>query len=231
MDNSQREPGRLGGSSPRTRVRRLPDLARYDREAIHAILDATSICHLGVVLGGEPLVLPNLHRRDGDSLLLHGSASNRAMGAALEAARVCVTVTIVDGIVAARSAFNSSIAYRSAVVFGPATLVEDPEEHAHALDLLTNGVIPGRTAELRRPSESELRRTKVLRVAIEEASAKVNAGPPGDDDEDLEGAAWGGVIPLERRWGAPVPAPDGAVGRGEVAPDASIRQMLERPAW
>ena len=231
MADSRSGANALGGSTPRTRVRRLPELARYDRDTVHGILDATSVCHLGVVVDGEALVLPTLHRRDGDDLLIHGSRSNRAMAAALAAPRVCVTVTIIDGLRVARSAFNSSVAYRSAVVFGPATLVEDGAEHAIALDLLTDGVIPGRVGELRRPTASELSRTKVLRVHIEEASAKVSSGPPGDDDEDLEAGAWAGVLPIERRWGAPLPAPDGAVGRGEVPLDPSIQHLLEGPAW
>lgn len=222
----------VGGSSPRSRLRRLPELGRYERAQVYEVIDATSVCHLGLDLDGAPLVLPMLHRRDGDHLLLHGSRSNRILNAAAQAPAVCVAVTLIDGLIVARSAFNSSVAYRSAVVFGPAQLLTGAEEREHALDLLTDGALPGRVAEVRRPSPDELRRTAVLRVAIEEASAKVSEGPPaGEAEEDLEGPAWAGVVPLRSSWGEPEPARDGRVGRGEVALPPSIQGLGGRRAW
>lgn len=223
--------GSIGGRGPRSRLRRRPAKGRYERAEVYDVLDATSVCHLGLEVDGGPLVLPMLHQRDGDSVLLHGSQSNRILSAATAAPSVCVAVTIVDGLIVARSAFASSVAYRSAVVFGSARLVTDADEREAALDLLTDGVLPGRVAELRRPTQGELKRTAVLRVAIEEASAKVSEGPPRDEVEDLEGPAWAGVVPLRSSWAEPEPAPDGAVGRGEVPLPPSVHGLTGRRAW
>lgn len=208
-----------------TRLRRLPEKAVMDDEGIFAIVDASRLAHVGVVLDDVPVVLPTLVLRQGRTLLLHGSRSSRLLRAMLEAERLCVTVTVVDGLIVARSAFESSVAYRSAVLFGCAERIDDEAEKLAALDALTDGVIPGRTAELRRPSASELRRTTVLRFTIEEASGKVGDGWPTDEPSDVESPVWAGTVPLERRWGVPSPAPDGAVGRGEVDLPASIGRL------
>ena len=139
-----------------------------------------------------------------------------------------MTVTLVDGLIVARSTFESSVAFRSAVVFGPAELIEDPDERSMGLDRLIEGLIPGRSAEVRASKPDELRRTSVVRVRIVEASAKISAGPPEDGPEDVLGDAWAGVVPLETRWGTPQPAGDGAVGRGEIPIPASVRNLGRR---
>jgi hypothetical protein len=215
----------LGGATSLSRLRRLPEKGAYDAETIHAILDATSVCHVATVVDGQPIVLPSLHARDGDSLLLHGSRSSRLLRAMVAAESVCVAVTLVDGLVVARSTFESSVAYRSAVVFGPAELLDDPDERSIALDRLIDGLLPGRSAEVRPSTPEELRRTSVVRVRIAEASAKVSVGPPDDGPDDVLGDAWAGVVPLETRWGVPEPAPDGAVGRGEVPVPPSVLNL------
>ena len=217
----------LGGTTNRTRLRRLPEKAAYDAATIHAIVDATSVCHVATVVDGHPLVLPSLHVRHDDTLLLHGSRSSRLLRAMVAAESVCVAVTLVDGLIVARSTFESSVAYRSAVLFGPAELVDDATEQSVAIDRLIDGLLPGRSGEVRASTPDELRRTSVVRVRIVEASAKFSEGPPEDSPEDLAGSAWAGVVPLETRWGTPQPAPDGAVGRGEIPIPASV-EALER---
>lgn len=206
----------IGGTSDLSRLRRLPELGSYDRAVIYPLLDATSVCHVGTIVEGTPLVLPSLHVRDGDSLLIHGSRSSRLLRSMTDLDRVCVSVTLVDGLIVARSSFNSSVAYRSVTVFGPAAKVEGAEERRRALDLLIDGILPGRSGEVRASTPPELRRTTVLRVGIEEASAKVSEGPPEDDPEDVDGGAWAGVLPQRVVLDSPVPASDGAVGRGEI---------------
>ncbi len=219
----------IGGESDRTRVRREPHKARYERDDVYAIVDATWLCSIGVIVDGSPLVLPSIYVRDGDSLLLHGSISALLLRAMEAGERVCVNVTLTDGLIVARSAFNSSVAYRSAVLFGSATRVEEPGEVERALDLLTDAVLPGRTEEVRRPTPSELRRTGVVRFTIEEASAKVSEGPPNDEVEDLEGPTWAGTVPIERSYGSPVLAPD---LNDSVSPElpASVSKLLDRNA-
>ncbi|MEI8264019.1 MAG: pyridoxamine 5'-phosphate oxidase family protein, partial [Actinomycetes bacterium] len=174
----------IGGASPRSRLRRLPELGSYDADEIYPILDATTLCHLATIVDGQPMVLPSLHVRAGRTLLVHGSRSSRILRSMTEAPSVCVSVTIVDGLIVARSTFNSSMAYRSVSVFGPARLLDGEEKEA-ALEKLINGIIPGRSSEVRPSSESEISRTSVLEVTIEEASAKISVGPPDDDDEDV----------------------------------------------
>jgi nitroimidazol reductase NimA-like FMN-containing flavoprotein (pyridoxamine 5'-phosphate oxidase superfamily) len=217
----------IGGSTPRSRLRRLPELAEYERSGVYEILDAESVCHVGTVVDGLPLVLPTLYVRDEDRLLLHGSRSSRLLSSMVQLPSVCVTVTLVDGLVVARSTFHSTVAYRSAAVFGPARLVEGTERRS-ALDKLIEGVLPGRTLETRRSTASELRRTKVVEVLIEEASAKISVGPPEDEESDIDGPAWGGVIPYRTLYGPAEPAPDGAVGRGEIPIPPSVRRFIER---
>jgi nitroimidazol reductase NimA-like FMN-containing flavoprotein (pyridoxamine 5'-phosphate oxidase superfamily) len=179
----------------RIRVKREPQRARYDRETIEAILDEALICHLGFEVEGQPYVIPTLHARVGDRLYVHGSAASRLLRHLAGGARVCVTVTLVDGLVLARSVFNHSVNYRSAVVFGTATLVEDAEKR-EALRALTEQLAPGRWDEARQPTEQELKATWILSLPIDEASAKVRTGPEEDEPEDLDLPVWAGVVPV-----------------------------------
>jgi hypothetical protein len=194
--------------SARTRVKRVHDLAAYDRATIDAILDAALVCHLGFVHDGQPYVIPTLHARIGDLLYVHGSSASRTVRALGEGIPACVTVTLVDGIVLARSVFEHSINYRSVVVLGTATPVVDPAEKLAALEAFTEQVLPGRWADARQPSRRELKATGVLSLPIDEASAKVRAGGPDDGaTPDAELDVWAGHIPLVTRALAPVPDP------------------------
>jgi nitroimidazol reductase NimA-like FMN-containing flavoprotein (pyridoxamine 5'-phosphate oxidase superfamily) len=179
----------------RIRVKREPQRARYDRETIEAILDEALVCHLGFEVDGQPYVIPTLHARVGDRLYVHGSAASRLLRHLAGGARACVTVTLVDGLVLARSVFNHSVNYRSAVVFGTATLVEDAEKR-EALRALTEQLAPGRWDEARQPTEQELKATWILSLPIDEASAKVRTGPEEDEPEDLDLPVWAGVVPV-----------------------------------
>jgi uncharacterized protein len=193
--------------SERSRVRRAPARADYDRATIDAILDEALVAHLGFVAEGQPYVIPTLHARVGDEVLVHGSAASRMvtmLGAGLPA---CLTVTLVDGLVLARSAFHHSMNYRSVVVLGTARFVEGPEERERALEAFTEKLLPGRWDEVRPPTRQELKGTRVLALPLDEASAKVRTGAPVDDDEDYASDAWAGVVPLTLTPGAPVPDP------------------------
>jgi nitroimidazol reductase NimA-like FMN-containing flavoprotein (pyridoxamine 5'-phosphate oxidase superfamily) len=192
----------------RTTVRRQPDRGRYDRAQVHAILDEGLVAHVGLVSGDGPVVIPMLYGRDGDRLLLHGSTASRLMRSGAKGLAMCVTVTLVDGLVLARSAFHHSMNYRSVVVFGQATPVADLDERRAALDLLVDHIVPGRGADVRPPSDKELRSTLVLALPLDECSVKLRTGPPLDDEEDLDRFTWAGVVPLTTVPGAPVPAPD-----------------------
>ena len=192
----------------RTTPSRNPDRVSYDRAAAHAILDEALVCHVGFVVDGRPVVLPQLHARADDVLYLHGSTGARSMRAGSAGLDVCVTVTLVDGLVLARSAFHHSINYRSVVVHGTATVVDDAVEKAAALDLLVNSVVARRTVATRAPSRKELAATSVLRLPLSEVSVKVRSGPPVDDDADLGLPHWAGILPLATTAGPPVPAPD-----------------------
>jgi nitroimidazol reductase NimA-like FMN-containing flavoprotein (pyridoxamine 5'-phosphate oxidase superfamily) len=187
----------------RNRVRRLPDKARYDEAAVHAVLDAGLVAHAGFVQDGAPVVIPMLYAREGATLLLHGAGKARVMKLLASGAPVCVNVTLLDGIVAARSAFNSSMNYRSAVVFGRGRVIEGEAARLHALERISEHVFAGRWAELRAPHPRELRMTGVVEVAIESASAKIAAGPPNDEPDDYALAVWAGVIPIATTFGAP----------------------------
>jgi uncharacterized protein len=200
-------------ASPRTAPTRLRERVSYDRATVHAVLDEALVCHVGFVVDGRPVVLPQLHARVGDTLYLHGSTGARALGSARDGGLdVCVTVTLVDGLVLARSAFHHSINYRSVVAHGTAHVVTDPAEKTAALDALVDGVVPGRSAGTRGPDRRELAATTVLRLPLAEVSVKVRAGDPQDDPEDLAGPHWAGVLPLSTVAGAPVPASDLAEG-------------------
>lgn len=193
--------------TPRTRLVREAERAVYDREAAYRILDEGFLCHVGFVIDGQPFVIPTSYGRKGDSLLIHGSAASRMLRQMKESLPVCVTVTLLDGIVLARSIFNHSMNYRSVVVLGKATLVDDPAEKIEALRLLSEHILPGRWADSRQPHQRELKATSVLRVPIEEFSAKVRTGPPIDDEEDYSFPTWAGVVPLEMKAGAPIDDP------------------------
>ncbi|MFI2074377.1 MULTISPECIES: pyridoxamine 5'-phosphate oxidase family protein [Streptomyces] len=200
----------------RTTPTRARERASYDRARVHAILDAGYVCHLGFVRDGAPAVLPTLYGRIGERLYVHGSTGSRPLraagGAGEEGMPVCVTVTHVDGLVLARSAFHHSLNYRSVVVHGRARQVTDPAELTAALDALVDQVVPGRAADSRPASPKELAATAVLRLDLEEVSAKVREGGPNDDPEDLSLPHWSGVVPVARSYGAPVPADDLAPG-------------------
>jgi uncharacterized protein len=191
--------------SGKTRVRRLPERGRYDRDTIYAILDEALICHVGFVVEGHPVVIPTIHTRVGDDLYFHGSPAAGMLRNLREGADACVNVTLVDGLVLARSAFHHSMNYRSVVVFGKAEEVTDREEKLRVLAALVEHVCRGRSADARGPNEKELKQTIVLRIAIREASAKVRTGPPGDEPEDYALPVWAGVLPLTLMPGAPVP--------------------------
>jgi uncharacterized protein len=190
--------------TPRTRLVREADRAVYDREAVYRILDEGFLCHVGFVVDGQPFVIPTSYGRKDTSLYIHGSAASRMLRQMKDGVPVCVTVTLLDGLVLARSIFNHSMNYRSVVVLGKATLVEDAEEKIAALRLLSEHILPGRWADARQPNERELKATSVLRLPIEEFSAKVREGPVVDDEEDYSFPTWAGVVPLEMKTGTPI---------------------------
>src|SRR5271167_527045 len=193
--------------SARTRLVREADRAVYDRAAAYRILDEGFICHVGFVVDGQPFVIPTGYGRVGDNLYIHGSAASRMLRRVDEGIPVCVTVTLLDGLVLARSIFNHSMNYRSVVILGTAHAVTGPEEKLDALRLLSEHILPGRWAESRQPNEKELKKTLVMRLSIEEFSAKVRQGPPVDDEEDYAFPTWAGVIPLEMFAGKPINDP------------------------
>jgi nitroimidazol reductase NimA-like FMN-containing flavoprotein (pyridoxamine 5'-phosphate oxidase superfamily) len=188
----------------RTRVVREADRAVYDRETVYRILDEGFLCHAGFVVDGQPFVIPTSYGRKDASLYIHGSAASRMLRQFKEGVPVCITVTLLEGLVLARSIFNHSMNYRSAVILGKATLVDDPAEKLEALRLLSEHIIPGRWADSRQPNERELKATSVLHVPIEEFSAKVRQGPAVDDEEDYAFPTWAGVVPLEMVAGKPI---------------------------
>jgi uncharacterized protein len=193
--------------SERTRVRRAPARARYERATIDAILDEALVAHLGFAVDGQPYVIPTLQARVGDTVYVHGSAASRAIRTLGAGAPACLTVTLVDGLVLARSAFHHSMNYRSVVVLGEARPVFDPDEMLVALEAFTERVAAGRWGEVRAPSAKELKGTRALAMTLDEASAKVRSGPPVDDEEDYALDVWAGVIPLTLTAGAPVDDP------------------------
>lgn len=194
---------------PRTTPTRSRERVGYDRTAVHAVLDEATVCHVGFVVDGEPVVLPQLHVRVGDQLYLHGSTGARALRmAAGPGLPVCVTATLVDGLVLARSAFHHSINYRSVVAHGTALVVIDAVEKSKVLTALVEAVVPGRSSEVREPSARELAATTVLRLPLREVSLKARTGPPGDDPDDAALPYWSGVLPVTTTTGRPVPAHD-----------------------
>jgi uncharacterized protein len=208
------------------RFRRRPDRGSYDRAAIDAILDEALFCHLGFVHEGRPLVIPTLHARVGDNVYVHGSAASRMLRTLGDGAAACLTVTLVDGLVLARSAFHHSVNYRSVVLTGRATPITVVEEKGRALEAFVEQLVRGRWADVRPPTAKELRVTAVLRMAIDEASAKVRTGPPLDDEEDYELDAWAGVLPLRLEPGAALP--DERL-RPDIDPPAYVRRYRRPP--
>ncbi len=190
--------------TPRTRVVREAHRGVYDRETAYRILDEGFLCHVGFSIDGQPFVIPTLYGRKDDQLFVHGSAASRMLKQMRESLPVCVTVTLVDGFVLARSIFNQSMNYRSVVVLGKATLVDDPAQKLEALHLLSEHIIPGRWDDVRQPNERELKQTSVLRLPIEEFSSKVRAGGAIDDEEDYSFPTWAGVLPLQMKPGEPI---------------------------
>jgi nitroimidazol reductase NimA-like FMN-containing flavoprotein (pyridoxamine 5'-phosphate oxidase superfamily) len=189
----------------RTRLRRLPDRRVSDRAALEAILDEALVCHLGFVDDGHPVVTPTLVARVGDHAYVHGSAASRTVRALGRGVEACLTVTLVDGLVLARAAFHHSVNYRSVMVFGRAEPFEDPDEKLRALEAFTEKLVPGRWAEVRGPTRQELRGTTILRIPLDQVSAKARTGPPGDDEEDYALDVWAGEVPISQSLGTPVP--------------------------
>jgi uncharacterized protein len=205
-------------ASDRIRVRREPQRGVYDRGTVDAILDEGIVCHLGFVSEGQPYVIPTLYGRLGDELYVHGSSASRMLRTLDGGVDACLTVTLVDGIVLARSIFNHSINYRSVVVLGRAAAVTDTDEKLRALEAFSARLLPGRWAEVRSPTPTELKATSVLRMPLDEASAKIRTGPPKDNEEDYGWPVWAGVIPL-------------ALTAGEPEPDQAVQSGFEPPGW
>jgi nitroimidazol reductase NimA-like FMN-containing flavoprotein (pyridoxamine 5'-phosphate oxidase superfamily) len=194
-------------SRPPNTIRRLPEKSVDDRAVIDSILDEGYVCHVGYLIDERPVVIPTLYVRDGDTVLLHGSTSSGIAAAARRGSPLSVAVTLVDGLVVARSGFESSINYRSVVIHGHGTVL-DGASHRRALDLMVAGMLPGRLTDIREPTDLELRKTAVVAVPIDLVSAKVSDGPPEDDPADIGTGVWAGVVPIITTYGAPVPSPD-----------------------
>jgi nitroimidazol reductase NimA-like FMN-containing flavoprotein (pyridoxamine 5'-phosphate oxidase superfamily) len=182
----------------RNRVKRAPERGVYERDAIYEIVDEALFCHVGFVQDGQPYVIPSIHARDGDDLLLHGATTSRLIRHIQAGHEVCVAITFMDGLVLARSIYSHSMNYRSAMLFGKGRLIEGDEETLHALELLSEHIMPGRWEDARKPNNKELKATAVVSISIESASAKVRTGPPDDEDEDYELRIWAGVLPIKQ---------------------------------
>jgi uncharacterized protein len=198
----------------RTRVVREAERGVYDRETVYRILDEGFICHVGFAVDGQPFVIPTSYGRKEAHIYIHGSAASRMLREMKDGVALCVTVTLLDGLVLARSVFNHSMNYRSVVILGKGTLVEDPEEKLAALRTLSEHIIPGRWDDVRQPDERELKATSVLRLPIEEFSAKVRTGQPIDDEEDYSFPTWAGVVPLKIEVGEPISDPRLSLNQG-----------------
>ena len=203
--------------SKRTELRRIPDRGSHDWIAINQILDAGFLAHIAFCVDRQPFVIPTLYGRDGERLYLHGSAASRMLRELKTGIPACVTVTLVDGLVLARSAFDHSMNYRSIIAFGSARKVVDPQQKLKSLRVISEHLIAGRWADVRGPSEKELKATTVLEFSIEEASAKVRSGPPRDDESDYGLPVWAGVLPLEIKSRPPIP--DDKLVEGITLPD------------
>lgn len=215
-------------ASARVRVRRAPQKGRYDRETIDGVLDAGLVAHVAFVDGEQPCCIPMLYARVHDRLYVHGSTASRTMRALGAGAQACLTVTIVHGLVLARSAFEHSANYESVVLFGRLEDVPDPDDRLAAYEAFTEKLLPGRWDEVRQPSPKELKATTILALPIDEASAKVRTGPPDDDEtEDALLDTWAGVVPIVKSFGEPEPSPGLRPG---IAISDSVRRLLDRPA-
>ena len=190
----------------RNRVKRLPERGHYDRETIYGIIDEAMICHVGFVQDGRPFVIPALHARDGDRLLIHGASTSRLLRHLQEGNEVSVSIAILDGLVLAKTVFNHSVNFRSAVLFGRGGLIEDEKEKLLALEHFTERITPGQWQRARLPNRKELKATAIVSIKIEDASAKIRSGPPKDDGEDKELPVWAGVLPIKGMLQAPVRA-------------------------
>lgn len=188
----------------RNEVRRLTKRGKYDRESIYKILDEDFVCHVAFNIDGQPYIIPTLYARSGDAIFIHGSSVSRMLKNLSEGIDVCVAVTLVNDLVLARSAFNHSINYRSVVVFGKGRLIEDDEEKLSALKAISDNALPERFEDSRQPTQKELNRTSVIKIEIEEASAKIREGDPVDDEKDYETNFWAGVLPIETKFGEPI---------------------------
>ncbi|HWB12120.1 MAG TPA: pyridoxamine 5'-phosphate oxidase family protein [Pirellulales bacterium] len=218
-------------TSDRSQVKRLTKRAVYDRATINAILDEAHICHVGFVVDGQPFVIPTIHVRIGDSIYLHGSPASRMLQTLSCGGEACISVTLVDGLVLARSAFHHSMNYRSVVLFGRGSPVDDETRKIEVLRSLSEHLIRGRWAEVREPNVKELRQTIVVQVAIDEASAKIRTGPPLDDEEDYALSVWAGVLPLRLSPAAPVAdprLPDGVAVPAYASHYAGAKPVTER---
>jgi uncharacterized protein len=204
-------------------LRRLPKRGAHDRETIDAILDEAIVCHLGFVHEGRPTVVPTLHARVGDEVLIHGSAASRALRTLAGGVEVCLTATLIDGLVLARSAFHHSVNYRSVVLYGSARPLTEPEELERALEAFTEKLVPGRWADVRWPTRQELKGTAALALPIAEGSAKVRTGPPIDDDEDYALGMWAGTVPMRMETLDPVPDPQLRHG---IEPPAYVKSLV-----
>ena len=198
--------------TPRSRVRRLPKRGHYDRETVYRVLDAAFLCHVGYVIGGQPYVTPTAYWREGGHVYWHGSSKSRMLMAMEKRPQVCLTVSIVDGLVLARSGFHMSVNYRAAMLFGRPFKVEDPAEKLAKMEAFVERMYPGHWGSLRPVTKQELKAMTVVGMEIEEASAKIRTGPPIDDEEDYALDVWAGEIPLRLSAGAPVPDPRLAPG-------------------
>ena len=187
--------------TPFTRVRRMPKRGSYDREVVHAVLDAAPLCHVGHLIDGRPVVIPTLHWRHGESVFWHGSAASRMLRANATGGEVCLTATLLDGWVMARSAFHHSANYRSVMCFGQPRLVDHPAEKLAAMEGFVERMFPGRWATLRPPTIQEIKATSILGMDLSECSAKVRTGMPVDDEEDVGWPVWGGVLPVHMQIG------------------------------
>jgi nitroimidazol reductase NimA-like FMN-containing flavoprotein (pyridoxamine 5'-phosphate oxidase superfamily) len=225
MSSDQRPATRSKAPSPRTRVQRMPARADYERETIEAILDEAMVAHLGFSADEQPYVVPTLHARVGEQVYFHGSSASRTVRALAAGAPMCLTVTLLDGIVLARSAVHHSVNYRSVVVLGQARAIEEPAEKMAAIEAFTERLIPGRWDEVRGPTTKELKAIQVLALPLNEASAKLRKGPPVDDEEDYALDTWAGVIPLSTVAGEPTP--DERLSEG-ISPSPATHAWIDR---
>jgi nitroimidazol reductase NimA-like FMN-containing flavoprotein (pyridoxamine 5'-phosphate oxidase superfamily) len=214
------------GPGPRTRVRRLPKKASYDTKVIHEILDEAWVCHVAASVREKPVALPTLLLREGDTIYVHGSPSNEVLKAIVRDGEAFVTVTIFDGLRLARSGFESSIAYRSVVVIGGAREVTDEAEKSRVLNRFVDRVVTGRANEVRPMSDQEQRLTMLVAVSMDEASAKVSAGPTDDDADDQMLPVWSGTVPARLVFDVPVPDTNGAMASGNLEVPASVQALL-----